>query len=166
VDGLAKTLIVFYTDAASGLTTNATSVSSDQRNPFVKQGQQSDVIVSPGFPMTTSTASQLASRLATDQGGYPLVQGRLVIPATTIVKRASGSPLPAYMIRAGENVLVADLPKTDLFSQGRDGETLFHIVSSEASLEDGRVTLEIEGQTKRSDVLLARLAASTRTLTG
>ena len=166
VDGLAKTLYVLYTDAASGMDAESSATSSDQRNPFVKQGQTSDVVVQPGFPMTSSTASQLGSKLITDQGGYPLVQGRLVIPATKTIKRASGTPLPAFMIRGGDNIVVSDLPKTDLFSQGRDGETLFHIVSTETSLEDGSTTLEIEGQTRRSDVLLARLAAATRGVTG
>ena len=166
VDGLAKTLYVLYTDAASGLDAEASSTSSDQRNPFVKQGQSSDVIVSPGFQMTSSSASQLAGKLVVDQGRYPLVQGRLVIPANKTIRRATGSPLPAFMIRGGDNIVVSDLPKTDLFSQGRDGETLFHIVSTETSLEEGSTTLEIEGQTRRSDVLLARLAAATRGVTG
>jgi hypothetical protein len=166
IDGLAKTVYVLYADAASGLDNEASATASEQRNPFVKQGKTSDVLISPGFPMTSSSASQLAARLITDQGRYPLVQGKLVLPAMTMIRRASGSPLPAFMIRAGQNVVVSDLPKTDLFSQGRDGETLFHIVSTEADLASGNVTLEVEGQTRRSDVLLARLAAATRRLTG
>jgi len=166
VDGLARTLYVLYADAASGLSAESSSSASAQQNPFVKQGKTKDVLVDPGFPMTSSSSSQLSSKLVNDQGRYPLVQGRLVLPATRVIKRAAGSPLPAFMIRAGENIVVADMPKTDLFSQGRDGETLFHIVSTEANLDDGSMTLEIEGQTRRSDVLLARLAAATRSLTG
>jgi hypothetical protein len=166
VDGLAQTLFVTYTDAASNLDMEASASSTSQPNPFVKQGMTSDVINSPGFPMTSLTASQLASRIVSDENNYPSVSGRLIIPAMNLIKQASGTPLPAYMIRAGQNLVVSDLPKTDLFAQGRDGETLFHIVSTNANLEQGQVVLEVEGQTKRSDVLLARLAAVTRTLTG
>jgi hypothetical protein len=169
IDGLAETVCVLYTDAASGLEADLSEPASEhgnpQRNPFVKQGQDSHLLVSPGFPMTSTSADQLAGKLAAEQK-HPLVHGRFVLPAMTMVRRAAGSPLPAFMIRGGENIVVPDLPKTDLFETGRDGETLFHIVATEASLETGEVTLEVEGYTRRTDVLLARLAAATRTLTG
>jgi hypothetical protein len=166
VDGLAKTVYVLYMDAAEQRDKEASSTSTTQANPYVKQGKSQDVLVAPGFPMTSSTSAQLSSRLVTDQGSYPAIRGRLVLPAMLPVKRANGPSLPAFQIRSGENVLVSDLPKTDLFQSGRDGETLFHIIGTEAELETGRVVLEIEGQTRRSDILLARLAAATRGVTG
>jgi hypothetical protein len=49
-------------------------------------------------------------------------------------------------MRAGENILIADLPKTEVFSQGRDGETLFHIVGVQTDTDAGLVTLELEGR--------------------
>jgi hypothetical protein len=166
VDGLAKTVYISYPNAALQRDSETSSISADQRNPYVKQGKTKDLLVSPGFPMTPSTSGQLASKIAGDTGTYPPVQGRLVLPAMLPIKRANGPTLPAFQIRGGENILVSDLPKTDLFSSGRDGESLFHIVSTEADLDSGLVTLILEGQTRRSDVLLARLAEATRVFTG
>jgi hypothetical protein len=166
VDGLAKTVYVLYADATDQRDKEASSTSVDQRNPYVKQGKTKDALASPGFPMIPSTSAQLASRIAGDIGTYPPVQGRLVLPAMRTVQRANGPALPAFQIRGGENVLVSDFPKSDLFTQGQDGETQFHVISTEADLDSGLVTLEIEGQTRRSDVLLARLAAATRVFTG
>ena len=162
VDGLAKTIYILYTDAASQRDAESSSVSTSQRNPYVKQGKTDDVLVSPGFQMTSSSSSQLASKFVGDVGNYPAIRGSLVLPALVPVKRANGPNLPALQIRGGDNILVSDLPKTDLFATGRDGETLFHIVSTQADLGSGLVTLEIEGQTRRMDVLLARLALSTQ----
>jgi hypothetical protein len=166
VDGLAETVYVIYANAASQRDSEASASSTSQRNPYNRQGKTKDVLVAPGFPMTTSTSSQLASRFVSDVGDYPAVQGRLVLPALAQVKRANGPSLPALQIRGGDNIVVTDLPKTELLGQGRDGETLFHIVSTDADLSTGLVTLTVEGQTSRMDVLLARLAAATRVLTG
>lgn len=166
LDGIARTVYVLYTDAASGLDTEASAASTAQRNPYVKNGRTKDLLVRPGFPMTANTSAQLASRLAGDIGNWVPVQGTITLPATSQIARPGGMPGPAILIRGGDNILIADLPKTDIFQQGRDGETLFHIVSTECDLKAGTITLELEGQSTRTDVLLARLAAVTRTLTG
>jgi hypothetical protein len=132
----------------------------------VRQGKTKDMLVQPGFPMTSNTSAQLASTLLTDVGQRPAVTGSLSIKATKILANAVGSARPAAMIRGGDNIYIPELPKTDPFLQGRDGETLFHVVSSDVDLTNGTVTLELEGQQSRQSVILARLAAVTRTLTG
>lgn len=166
IDGIARTSYLLYSDAPTGLDAEASAASTDQRNPFVKQAGTKDALVSPGFPMTSTSASQLATKLASETGKWPPVNGRIVLPAHTLVRNPAGTRQPAYTIRGGENILIADLPKSDVLQPGRDGETLFHIVSSDTDLQRGHVTLELEGQTRRADILLARLAAATRTLTG
>src|SRR5206468_1529990 len=58
VDGVARTVYVQYTDAASGKDLEASASSTDQRNPYVRQARTKDVVVQPGFPMTANTSSQ------------------------------------------------------------------------------------------------------------
>ena len=166
LDTHTKTAYVLYTDAASGIDAEASAASTSQRNPFVKTGAVKDDLTSAGFPMTSNTSSQLASRVAASRGQFPPITGRVVIPAGRLLSNAVGSRLPAALIRAGTNVLIPELPKTDLLGAGRDGETLFHIVSTEVNMEEGTVTLELEGQGREIDVITARLAAATRVLTG
>jgi hypothetical protein len=165
-DTIARVVYVLYSDAASGLGAEASATSSSPTNPYVRQGKTKDVLVQPGFPMTSNTSAQLASTLLTDVGQRPAVTGSLSIKATKILTNAVGSARPAAMIRGGDNIYIPELPKTDPFLQGRDGETLFHVVSSDVDLTNGTVTLELEGQQSRQSVILARLAAVTRTLTG
>jgi hypothetical protein len=69
-------------------------------------------------------------------------------------------------MRGGDNIVFPELPKTDVLLQGRDGETLFHIVDVELDVDANKITLTLEGQQRRTDVILARLAAATRVLTG
>jgi hypothetical protein len=166
LDGIARTVYVLYTDAASGLDAEASAIATSQRNPYVKQGVPKDVLVRAGFKMTANTSAQLASRATDELGVRPSAAGRVVLSATRMIANAVGAAAPAMMIRAGDNIIFADLPKTELFQQGRDGETLFHIVGTEVDLTAGKVTLELEGQQSRLDVLMARLALVTRTLTG
>lgn len=165
VEGLTRTGYVLFTNAADDIADEASADSTDQRNPYVKQGRTKDVITSPGFPMTDTSADQLAAKVAADTGAYPPTTGRVVIDANRLLGHAQGQR-PAYTILSGENVTIGDLPTSDPWATGRDGQTLFHIVSTEANLAQGTVTLELEGQSRRSDVLLARLAAATRTVTG
>ena len=55
----------------------------------------------------------------------------------------------------------------DVFTQDGRGEVLFHVVSAEADGQTGLVTLTLDSYgSKRSDVLLARLAAVTSLLGG
>ena len=89
-----------------------------------------------------------------------------MIPANTLIANAVGTRQPAALIRGGDNVLIPELPKSETTRQGRDGETLFHVAASTVDLSANTVTLELEGQQVRTDVILARLAAATRVLTG
>lgn len=166
LDDLAVTEYVLYTDAVTDGPLEASAASTDQRNPFAKAGQRKDMLNSPSFAMTANTSAQLAARLAATRGQYPTVAGSISLPMMAMVDRVGGQQRPAAAIRAGENVLIPQLPKSDPFTQGRDGQTLFHIVSTSATAEDGTITLEVEGFTKTQDALMARLAAVTRNLTG
>lgn len=162
VDGMATTVYVTFQDPKTGLDREVSSASTDVRNPYVRQGRTRDLIVAAPRPMTQVAAQQLADNIAAFVAGFPPVRGRIVISLERIVGRATGSAQPAYVIRAGDNISIPDLPKTgDLFQQGRDSETLFHIVGTDVDTRTGRVTLEIENQqARRLDVLLARLAAA------
>lgn len=160
IDGIARTVYLIYADAASGLNAEATATSTAQRNPYVRQARAKDVIVNVGFPMTAVTAGQLAQQLADDLGQWVPVNGTLVLSAPLLVRGATGPAKPALCIRAGENIQIPDLPRQDLFSRGRDGETLFHIVTTNVDYEQGVITLELEGHARRADVQLARLAAT------
>jgi hypothetical protein len=165
VEGTPSRVIVQYQDVA-GNQAEASASSTDQRNPLVKQGKQRDELVQVSFAMTNVTAAQLAARVAADHGSYPTASGRAVLSLLKPIRRANGGLVPAYVIRGGENIAITDLPKTDAFATGRDGETLFHVTDVEVDLDRQTVTLAFEGQIRRSDVLLARLGAATRVLTG
>lgn len=166
IDDLARTVYVLYTDAASGLDAEASATATDQRNPYVRQAKTKDMLVTPGFPMTANTSAQLATRIVGDAGLRPSVGGTCTIPATRLLGNAVGAARPAALIRAGENVSFPELPKTDVMLKGRDGETLFHVANVALDVDRNLVTLTLEGQQRRTDVILARLAAATRVLTG
>jgi hypothetical protein len=166
VEELARKVYVLYTDAGSGRQDEEVATATSQLNPYVRQGVTKDQVVQAGFPMTSATATQLAARLAADYGAYPPITGRVVIPAERELVNNITGRVPAFYLRGGDNVVFPQLPDNDPFSQGRDGQTVFHINSAEVDLDSGNVTLELEGQTRSSDVLLARLAHVTRTLTG
>jgi hypothetical protein len=163
---LGKTTYVLYSDAAMGTEEEVSSAGSSQRNPYVKLGRTKDILVSAGFPMTANSSAQLASKIVSDQGGFPSLTGHVSLPASSYVHHAAHGPVPAILLRAGENMLVPDLPKTEPLAPGRDGETLLHIVSTDYDESRQLVTLEVEGFTNRADILLARLAAVTRIRTG
>lgn len=166
LDDIAANVYVLYTDAATGLTAEASAAASDQRNPYLRQSKTKDFLVSPGFPMTSNTAAQLAATVAADVGARPSVGGSCTIPASRQLGNAVAGGRPAALIRAGDNVAFPELPKTDVMLTGRDGETLFHIASTELDVDNDMMTLTLEGQQRRTDVILARLAAVTKTLTG
>lgn len=166
VADVARTVYLVYDDAAIGRDAEQSASSTDQRNPYVKQAKTKDLVAPAGFPMTSDSASQLAAKLAADNGGYPTVTGRITLPVGMLARHAYHGPVSAMQIRAGENILVPDLPKTDPNLPGRDGETLFHIVSTDYDEGAQKIALEVEGFTKRGDQLLARLAAVTRRVTG
>jgi hypothetical protein len=159
---------VLYTDAASGITAEQSANSADRRNPYVLNGRVKAQLNSQGFPMTSSTASQLAAKLLQDVGYGPVpAAGTVVVPGDAIIQHAQGNSVKAWEIRAGDNVTIPDLPLADVFTQDGRGEVLFHVISTEANIAGGTVTLSLDSYgSKRSDVLLARLAAVTNALGG
>lgn len=162
-----ETGIVLYTDAASGLDAEQSTQSADRRNPYVLNGRSKDVLVQGGT-MTANTALQLSSVLLNDLGFGPVpAAGTITLLGDTIVQHANGSAVKAWEIRAGDNVTIPELPMADAFTQDGRGEVLFHVVSAEADAEAGTITLSLDSYgSKRSDVLLARLAAVTSLLGG
>lgn len=166
LDALVGTSYVLYSDAATGNDAEASSAATSQRNPFVRTGSAKDDLTSVGFPMTANTSAQLAARIAAERGLYPPVTGRVVLPANAQVKDDTGTSVPAFSIRAGRNVYIPDLPRDEILNRGRDGQTLFHVVTCEADMGAGTVTLELEGQGRQLEVIQARLAAATKVLTG
>ena len=166
LDDTAQTVIVQYTDAATGLDTEQSATSTAQSNPYVKQQRTKAMLVQPGFVMTANTALQWAQTLASELCQFVPQTGTVTLYANQQVRRPGGGPGLAAMIRAGDNILLPDLPKADIMASGRDGETLFHIVSTELDAEQGTMTLELESRSTRTDVLLARLGAVTKTITG
>lgn len=166
VDTETRTAYVLYTDATTGLDAEASAAATSQRNPFVKASATKDEIITPGIQMTANTSAQLAAVATADHGAWPPVTGTVVVPARALIRNAVGSPQPAFLIRAGSNILIPGLPKTEILATGRDGETLFHIVSTSVDMKRNEVTLQLEGQSRYLDMITARLAAATRTITG
>lgn len=168
VDLTHKTTYVLFQNAAIGSEPDESSATATSRtNPYVATGTEADSLYSPGFPMTTRSAQALANKVSDLLADYPALQGTITIPADAQIRTAAGTPLPAFLIRAGTNILIHDLPKNDsLLNTGRDGQTLFHIAATEANLTDRMVTLTLEGAPRHADVLLARLGFVTRRVSG
>jgi hypothetical protein len=166
LDTLVRTIYLSYLSAIDLSSNEVTATSTDQRNPYVKAGQTKDAVIQAPFLMTPTTSQQLATLLARIQGGYPPVSGTVTLATNKMVSRNGAGKAPAYLIRGGDNILIGDLRKSDPLVPGRDGETLFHVASSKVDIEQGTVDLEVESQDKRADLLLARLAAATRGVTG
>jgi hypothetical protein len=139
--------------------TEASASSSDQRNPFVRSPYTADLILQGG-QMTSTQAAQLAAQIATNQGSYPGISGTAVLPLTVVLMNAVKGSTPAALFRAGDNLLIRDLPKTDVGSVGRDGETVFHVASTECDLQAGTITLTLESQPQSIEAQLARLGAA------
>lgn len=160
--------VVMYTDAATGLSAEQSATSSDRRNPYVLNGRTKDQLNSQSFPMTSLTAQQLATTILNDLGFGPVpAAGSISLPGETVVQHAQGNAAKAWEFRAGDNVTIPELPLADVFTQDGRGECLFHIISAEANASSGTITLSLDSYgSKRSDVLLARLAAVTNALGG
>lgn len=165
LDPMASTDYVLYSDAASGLTAEQSAASVSPQNPYVKIGRTKDVLTTPGFPMTSNTGSGLASALNTQHGQRPVGSGTITLPASRKVINVRGGMKAAGLIRGGDNVKLIGLPKDDAFALGREGQTIFHVVATSTDLK-GETTLTLDSQTRSTEVILARLAAVTRTLTG
>lgn len=163
-----STSYVLFTDAASGVDNEAFATSTDRRNPYVKKGRGKHQLSDASLTMTSNTAQQLATIILQDLGFGPVpASGTVVLPGETIVQHASANAKKAWEIRAGENVTLPELPLNDIFTQDGRGEVLFHVVSTEADSSEGTVTLTLDSfGSKRSDVLIARLAAITQALGG
>jgi hypothetical protein len=168
VQNSKRAVALLYTDAASGITSEAAASSVDRRNPYVLNGRTKDAIVDASIAMTALTAGQLATALLNDLGFGPVpAAGTIALPGEKIVQHAQGNAIKAWEIRAGDNVTIPELPLADVFTQDGRGENLFHVISSQADASTGIVTLTLDSYgSKRSDVLLARLAAVTRALGG
>jgi len=166
VDGATKTVYILFEDAASGVPGEQSAVSTERRNPYVKAGRVKDEILQAPVVMTATSALRMAEKLAVDRGSFPAVRGRLELHPTQIVQHVQAGPRPAFQIRAGENLVIPDLPKDDYFRPGRDGQTLFHVRSAETNMDEAKTTLELDGYSRRSDILLARIGAVTRSITG
>lgn len=165
VDDLEKTSYVLYTDAATGAPSEASATSTSRLNPFVRSGAAKDGVHSASAQMTANTAAALASRVNGDYGSFPSVSGRIVLPPEAMVGGVRSDRVPALALRAGKTIVLPELPSTTwMQAAGRDGETLFHINSCSVDMAKRRVTLEVSSQLRSTDVLLARLAAVTRTL--
>jgi hypothetical protein len=164
VDGAAKTTYVLYQDASTGTPTEQSATSTDRRNPYVRLGQTKDELLSAPVVLTSDAASRLASLASSDAGNGPRIRGRVVVPATRMVQHVTRGPDLALAIRGGDNVVLPELPKTEIMRGGRDNETLFHVTSTDVDLGENTVTLELEGVTRRIDALLARLASVAGTI--
>lgn len=167
VENSKRALAVLYTDVA-GNTGESTANSTDRRNPYVLNNRVKDFISPASLTMTANTAAQLAQALLNDLGFGPVpAAGTISLPGEKIVGHASGGGVKAWEIRAGDNITIPELPLADLFTQDGRGECLFHVVSAEANTSDGTMTFTLDSYgSKRSDVLLARLAAVTSSITG
>lgn len=167
VDTLASRVYVLFQEALDGVSAEQTAAAADPRNPLVKGGVGKDELLQAPAVMTDNTSLLLAQAKAATQV-YAPVSGTVVLNAGSLIQNAVGSAQPAALIRAGTNVYLPGMPKTDslIAVPARDGETLFHIVATEVDMDAGTITLELEGQAREIDVIAARLAASTRVITG
>jgi hypothetical protein len=166
VDNSVREVFLAYQNAATGLPEEESAQSTDRRNDYVRLGQTKDEVLAAPVGMTPASAARLAQRVADDHGVLPAVRGTVKIPAFTLVANLVGAAMPACYIRAGENVLIPELPKDDYLRPGRDGQTLFHVTSAETDMERAETTLALDGYSRSSDILMARIAAATRVLTG
>lgn len=160
IDSEHKRTYVTFQDAADGLQKEAYSDSANARNPYVRTGANKDGVVAAPAAMTSVTAPFLAAKLNNDFGRWPDIRGSITLLAQTIVSQSGDGTrvVPAFAIRAGDNITIPDLPVEDIYAAGQDGQTVFHVTGVQAST-DGTVQLTLEGLTRRADVLLARLGA-------
>lgn len=165
VDNTHKTVYISYSNLGTGFQQEASATSTDRRNPVVAAGITKDELLSSPVGLTSVSGAQLASRISADHGRLPAVRGSCSLPSAKLVESLKGSAMPASYIRAGDNVVIPALPKQSI-ETGRDGETIFHVTATETDGESGTTTLELDGYTRTSDILLARVASATRTLTG
>lgn len=166
-DGSASDYYVAYQNAATALPEEQLTEATSRRNDYVRAGRRKDEILAAQVGMTAASAFRLSERVAGDHGEIPSARGSVKLPPEAFVEGAGGGPArPALLIRAGENVLIPELPKETFDSAGRDGQTLFHVVSASTDMVKAETTLELDGYQRSSEILQARLAAATRVLTG
>lgn len=160
IDSVHRRTYVTFTDAADNQVKEAVVESTDARNPYVRTGTAKDGIVAAPAAMTSITAPMLAAKLNNDFGRWPDIKGSVTLMAQTIVAQTGNGTrtVPAFAIRAGDNITIPDLPVEDIYAAGQDGQTVFHVTGVQAST-DGTVVLTLEGLTRRADVLLARIGA-------
>lgn len=160
IDAIHKRTYVTYQDAVDGRQKEAFVDSTNARNPYVRTGATKDGIVAAPAAMTSLTAPLLAAKLSNDFGRWPDIKGSVSLLAQTMLAQTGNGSrtIPAFAIRAGDNITIPDLPVEDIYAAGQDGQTVFHVTGVQAST-DGTVQLTLEGLTRRADVLLARLGA-------
>lgn len=168
LDGVARTVYVVYADPTGQAEQEASAASTSLANPYVANDRAKDLVVAPGFPMTAATAASLAARIAADTSTRLPARGTLKLPINLPVDHITDGHLIALTMRPGENISIYDLPVADtgLLQVERDGRRIFRIVSSLVDVDAGQVTLELEGQGRTIDSLLARLAGVTKAITG
>jgi len=163
---MPRTTYVLFEDAASGAPDEASAVSTSQRNPYAVGGSDKGLLLQAPVVMTDRSAAALAQRVSDDAGRFPQARGSCSLPADTMVAHVSGARRPAVCIRGGDAIVIPGLPKIDSLTPGRDGQTVFQVSQAETDMRDNTVRLELDAYAKRSSVILARLAAVTRTVTG
>lgn len=139
---------------------------TSERNPWNTTRTQADRLLTTDFGLTSSSAPALAAKYATVEDERAAASGRLSLSLDAPITRTDGQTLPAAAIRGGDDIAIIDLPQDDTLTTWRDGQTLFHVAATQINLTDRTINIDIEGQTRRTDVLLARLAAATRVITG
>jgi hypothetical protein len=163
---IAETVYLIYENAATGEPGEASSTSVSQLNPFVKSAAIKDLVLSAPVVMTPNSANRLAEILAEQRGGFPTARGTGTLAADALIQHSDGGVKPAAMVRAGQNITIPDLPKSDVLVGGRDGQTLFRVTSVDTDMKRNLTTFTFDSHSRRVDVLLARLSAATRVLTG
>lgn len=167
-EGLTRNTYLIYQNAVTGETEEKSEDSTDSANPYVRSNDPLDTLVQAPSVMTGQSATRLAQRIVNDRGRAPIARGRLTLPAFADIRSVTAGPSPAMFIRAGQNVVLPDVPTDDYFraTPGADGQTMFHVRSAETDMQSGTTTLELDAFTHRSDLLMARVAAVTRVFTG
>lgn len=159
LDTLHKRTYVTFQDAADQQFKEAFADSGQARNPYVRTGATKDGVVPAPAAMTSITAPLLAAKLNNDFGRWPGIKGQVTLPAASFVEAANGvRSVPAFAIRAGDNITINDLPVEDIYTAGQDGQTVFHVTGVQTATT-GDTQLTLEGLTRRADVLMARLGA-------
>lgn len=162
IDEMPRTVYVTYTDVATGLAAEASATATSRLNPYVRLTRTKDIVVAAPVPMTSNTASQLAAIIAAEAGKLPRPSGSVTVGARRSLNRVAGGQVLGLAVRAGMTVHIAGLGMP--MSIDDPSDSIFRIASTDVAVDSGTTMLELESPGRRVDVLLARLAAVTRSL--